>query len=175
MNGMSNKARDGENANSALLTEVLPDDLDADVLSGIEFQRKIEERAYLLGEGSVPVSTVGDYLDGTKSEPLCSPTVKPNFKFTDISLVFPNFINENLREGLKLLDYRLSGFANNGAILSAPETRSSSPVRIMRGENMESVTFSGVYPSGEGAGYAGGIMSAAVDGIKSAESLINSL
>lgn len=176
VNGMSYMARDGKNANSAVLTEVMPEDLQEDILSGIELQRSIEEAAYAVTDGKgVPVSTVGQYLYDEPAKTLCKPTVKPAAVFCDISKIFPDFINRSLKEGIATLDKRLSGFADPGAVLTAPETRSSSPVRIVRDESMNSVSISGIYPCGEGAGYAGGIMSAAVDGIKCAESLIDSL
>lgn len=176
VNGMSYTARDGKNANSALLTEVLPEDLGEDILSGIELQRSIEESAFNAAGGrGVPVSTVKAYLYGQDADPICEPTVRPEAVYTDISKIFPDFINRNLKAGIAALDKRLSGFAADGAVLTAPETRSSSPVRMVRDGSMNSVSFAGIYPCGEGAGYAGGIMSAAVDGIKCAESLIDSL
>ncbi len=176
VNGMSYMARDGDNANSAVLTEVLPDDLPDDILAGVELQRSIEKTAYdITGGKGVPVSTVGKYLYGEEAELICTPTVLPRAEFSDIEKIFPDFINRSLKEGIAELDKKLSGFADKGAVLTAPESRSSSPVRILRGEDMSSVSVFGVFPSGEGAGYAGGIMSAAVDGMKSAESLINSL
>ena len=176
VNGMSYAAREGENANSAVLTEVLPEDLSDELLSGIEFQRKIEEAAYNSAEGKgVPVQTVGGYVFGEESVSSIVPTIKPQAVYTDLSKLFPEFINNSLKSGIIALDKKLSGFADRSALLTAPETRSSSPVRIVRDENMVSVSAFGLYPSGEGAGYAGGIMSAAVDGIKCAESLINGL
>ncbi len=176
VNGMSYCARDGKNANSAVLTEVLPEDLPEDILSGVELQRSIEQAAYsITGGRGVPVSTVGSYLYGKSAEPICEPTVRPSVVYSDISKVFPEFINRSLKLGIAALDNRLSGFADSGAVLTAPESRSSSPVRMVRDEKLNSVSFSGIYPSGEGAGYAGGIMSAAVDGMKCAESLIDSL
>lgn len=176
VNGMSYMARDGKNANSAILTEVLPEDLPEDVLSGIELQRIIEKTAFNLTNGSaVPVSTVGKYVFGKDAEPVCEPTVLPKAEFCELEKIFPDFINQNLKNGLLELDRKLSGFCDIGALLTAPESRSSSPVRIVRNESLNSVSVLGVYPSGEGAGYAGGIMSAAVDGMKSAESLIDSL
>ena len=176
VNGMSYSARDGENANSAVLTEVLPEDLGDDLLSGIELQRRIEEAAYSLTNGKgVPVQTVGGYVFGEEFSPSVSPTVKPQAIFCSIDKLFPDFINNSLRSGIVELDKKLSGFADKGALLTGPETRSSSPVRMVRNENLVSCSIGGLYPSGEGAGYAGGIMSAAVDGMKCAESLINSL
>ena len=176
VNGMSYSDRGGDNANSAVLTEVLPQDLDEDLLSGIELQRKIEEAAYkLTGGKGVPVQTVGGYVYGEEASPKVTPTVKPLAIFSNLNEIFPDFINKSLKLGIVELDNKLKGFSDKGALLTGPETRSSSPVRILRNENFVSVSFDGIYPSGEGAGYAGGIMSAAVDGIKSAESLINSL
>ena len=176
VNGMSYMARDGKNANSALLTEVFPEDLPEDILSGIELQRDIEKAAFdITGGKAVPVSTVSEYLGNGKCEPICEATVKPKAEFCKIEKIFPAFINGSLKSGIKELGKKISGFDSGGAVLTAPESRSSSPVRIVRNENMNSVSVSGVYPSGEGAGYAGGIMSAAVDGIKCAESLIDSL
>ena len=107
--------------------------------------------------------------------PDVSPTIKPQAIFTDLSKIYPEFINNSLRLGISALDKKLGGFSDSGAVLTGPETRSSSPLRIVRNEELISVSADGLYPAGEGAGYAGGIMSAAVDGMKCAESLINSL
>ena len=175
VNGMSYSARDGKNANSAVLTEVFPEDLGEDILSGIEFQRKIEETAFKVANGGVPVESVGEYVFGKKTSNTVIPTVKPNAVFCDLKSIFPDFINDSLTLGIRELDKKLSGFADESALLTAPETRSSSPIRIIRDENLNSQSILGVYPAGEGAGYAGGIMSAAVDGMKCAESLIDSL
>ena len=173
-NGMSYNARSGKNANSALLVGVSPEDIEGDdVLAGIHFQREIERRAYNLSSGKVPVCTVGHFL-GKTANILCKvkPTVKPDCYLCDIGEIFPKFITESLKSGIALMDKKIKGFADNGAVLSGPETRSSSPVRILRSENMQSLKFNGIYPCGEGAGYAGGIVSAAVDGIKAAECII---
>lgn len=176
INGMSYSAREGINANSAVLTEVLPEDLGEDILSGIELQRQIEANAYNLTNGQgVPIETVGSFVFGEKSDSNITPTVKPRAIYSDISKIFPDFITKSLKEGIKKLDRKLSGFADKSALLTAPEARSSCPVRIVRNEDFCSTNISGIYPCGEGAGYAGGIMSAAVDGIKVAESIINSL
>ena len=174
VNGMSYSARNGENANSAILTEVLPEDLAGDdVLAGVEFQRSLEEKAYnLVGGRGVPVQTVGDYLYSNGQECTISPSIKPYPVFTSVSEIFPNFINASIKEGIHLMDGKMSGF-RGGSLLVAPESRSSSPVRILRDETFNSVSLVGLYPCGEGAGYAGGIMSAAVDGIKIAESILN--
>ncbi len=174
-NGMSYNARAGVNANSALLVGVAPEDVPgSDVLAGIEFQREIEMRAYKLAGGSMPVCSVGYFLGKEKNKiGRVKPTVKPEYELADISRLFPDFITDLLKSGIMLMDKKIKGFADSEAILTAPETRSSCPVRILRREDMQSVSISGVYPCGEGAGYAGGIVSSAVDGIKAAEKIIN--
>ena len=175
VNGMSGSRRDGANANSALLVGVNPEDFEDDsVFAGCELQRKIEQKAYNIANGAVPVTTVGNFVFG--KEILLGrvkPTVKPDCVLTDFSRIYPDFIVESLKDGIKEMDKKISGFADFDAVITAPETRSSSPVRIVRKDTGESTAFDGIYPCGEGAGYAGGIMSAAVDGMKSAENIIN--
>ncbi len=177
VNGMSYSQRDGENANSALLVDVRPDDLPgADVLAGCALQRRVETAAYKIANGSVPVMTVGAFLRGKANVPgRVRPTVLPQTVFTDLSGIFPDFVVDSLRQALPVFDRKIRGFSDDDALLSAPETRSSSPVRIVRNEDGQSVSCRGLYPCGEGAGYAGGILSAAVDGIKTAEKLLDSL
>ena len=122
----------------------------------------------------MPVTTVGNFVFG--KEILLGrvkPTVKPDCVLTDFSRIYPDFIVESLKDGIKEMDKKISGFADFDAVITATETRSSSPVRIVRKDTGESTAFDGIYPCGEGAGYAGGIMSAAVDGMKSAENIIN--
>lgn len=176
VNGMSYSARDGENANSAILTEVRPEDLEGeDVLEGIRLQRDIESKAYALTGGrGVPVQTVDDYLYGNNHDADVVSTVKPYPVFTDVAEIFPDFVNIALKEGIPLLSKKICGF-DGGSVLVAPETRSSSPVRILRNDMLCSVSVEGLYPCGEGAGYAGGIMSAAVDGMKCAEAVIQDI
>ncbi|MBO4733620.1 MAG: hypothetical protein J5662_03995 [Clostridia bacterium] len=173
-NGMSYKSRDGENANSALLVGVSPEDIPgSDVLAGIEFQRNIERRAYEAGGGRVPVCSVGYFLGRTENAITeVQPTVKPGYNLCYVGGLFPGFITDSLKAGIIEMDKKLNGFADSKAVITAPETRSSSPVRLLRGEDMQASGIKGVYPCGEGAGYAGGIVSAAVDGIKAAESII---
>jgi uncharacterized FAD-dependent dehydrogenase len=177
VNGMSNSRRDGVNANSALLVGINPEDLSGDsVLAGCEFQREIEQRAYKIGGGRVPVSSVGKFVFKENIiDSKVNTTVKPNTIDADFDEIFPKFVTDSIRSGIKEMDKKINGFASPYAMLTAPETRSSSPVRILRNENGESITFGGIYPCGEGAGYAGGIMSAAVDGMKSAEQLISAI
>ena len=171
-NGMSYHARDGENANSALLVGVEPSDFgSAHPLAGIDFQREIERRAYnLSGSYRAPVATVREMLaervDGRVS------SVRPSYQPGTVSALpmeyLPPFVAESLQVGLSALGKKLRGFDAPDAILTGPETRSSSPVRILRGGDGASVSHPGLYPSGEGAGYAGGIVSAAVDGMRTA-------
>lgn len=175
VNGMSNFARDGKNANSALLVGVTPDDFPGDdVLAGCEFQKQIEQNAYNICNGALPVTTVGEFVFGENFEiGEVEPTVKPKYAFADFSEIFPTYIIESLKMGILEFGKKIKGFDSKDAILTAPETRSSSPVRILRNDKFQSVNLSGLYPAGEGAGYAGGIMSAAVDGMKIAEYIIN--
>ncbi len=175
VNGMSKSRRDGKNANSALLVGVEPDDIEGDgVLAGCELQRQIEKAAYSLCGGAVPVDTVGHFVFGKKAViGKVEPTVKPKYKLADLEQIFPSFILESLKEGIVAFGKKIEGFDSEDAVITAPETRSSSPVRILRDETLQSVSVKGIYPCGEGAGYAGGIVSAAVDGITVAEKLIN--
>ncbi len=174
INGMSYSARDGENANSAVLTEVKPSDFEGDdVLAGVKFQQELESAAYNLTKGrGVPVQTLGSFIYNKDCSATVNPTVLPRGVYCDISTIFPDYINDSLRKGILEFDKKITGFANEGVVIAAPESRSSSPIRMLRGEDLNSVNIKGIYPCGEGAGYAGGIMSAAVDGIKCAEKII---
>ena len=175
-NGMSNSRRDGINANSALLVGVNPEDLPKDLLSGCDFQRKIEAAAYSIGNGKVPVTTVGEFVYGEDTEiSRIKPTVKPDWIKSDFSDIFPSFITESLADGILEFGKKIKGFDCKDAVLTAPETRSSCPVRIIRTDDFQSASIKGLYPAGEGAGYAGGIMSATVDGMRCAEAIINAL
>lgn len=174
VNGMSNSKRDGVNANSAVLVGLEPDDFEGeDVLAGCFLQQKIEKKAYQILGGKVPVTTVGQLCFGKKFEiTKVKPTVKPQYDFADFGEIFPQFIIDSLKDGILEFDKKIKGYASESAVLTAPETRSSSPVRILRDETYQSVSLKGLYPAGEGAGYAGGIMSAAVDGMRVAEQII---
>ena len=179
-NGMSCFARDRENANSALLVGVGPEDYGSDhPLAGMFLQREIERKAFLLGgrTGRAPAQLVGDLLAGRASTQLRSvtPSYRPGVVLSDLSELLPDFIVASMREALPLLGRRLHGFDHPDAVLTGPETRSSSPVRIPRGENLMSIDCAGLYPCGEGAGYAGGITSAAVDGVRCAEAVLAQL
>lgn len=178
-NGMSESARNGENANAALLVTLNPEDFpEKDVLGGMKWQQQIEKAAFAAGGSSyrAPAQLVGDFLAHRKSTALGSvrPTYRPGVTLCDLHTVLPERITGVLEQALPALERKLCGFARADAVMTAPETRSSSPVRIIRGENRQS-NLAGLYPCGEGAGYAGGIMSAAVDGILSAEAIINDL
>ncbi|MCI8619314.1 MAG: hypothetical protein HFG44_04505 [Oscillospiraceae bacterium] len=178
-NGMSYAARDGENANAALLVTVNPSDFpEPDPLSGMRWQREIEQKAFLAGGSNyrAPAQRLEDFLlerPSTAAGQVQS-TYRPGVTFCDLHQVLPEKITASLKEAIPILGRRLQGFDCPDAILTAPETRSSSPVRILRGENRQS-SIAGLFPCGEGAGYAGGITSAAVDGIQCAEALISSL
>ncbi len=175
VNGMSNSRRDGKNANSAVLCDVhIEDYFKGNPLDGMYFQREIEEKAFTVGRG-LPVSqSVGEFLKSGKSNGSVKPTAKSGVTFGDIREVLPEFVTEALSEGITAFDRKIKGFASSEAILTAPETRSSSPVRILRNDKGQA-SIVGLYPAGEGAGYAGGITSAAVDGFKTAEIVIDEM
>lgn len=174
-NGMSLYARDSINSNSAVLVGITPQDYNSgDVLDGMRLQREIEESAYKMCGGYIaPVQRVGDFMGISGNVmTLPTPSIKPGYEFCDLNKIFPDFISDALKAGLGKLGRTAPFFNDMGAVLTAPETRSSSPVRIVRDETLQSVSVRGIYPCGEGAGYAGGIMSAATDGIKCAEAIL---
>lgn len=176
-NGMSKSKRDGENANSALLVTLTPDMFpDKSTLGGMYWQRQVEESAFKAGGSDyrAPAQLAGDFLAGRKSAGAgkVKPTYRPGVNWCDLSEVLPKELTDTLKKAIVELGKKLKGFDDPEAVLTGAETRSSSPVRIKRGENLSS-EISGLYPCGEGAGYAGGIVSAAVDGIKCAEAVIN--
>lgn len=176
-NGMSRHARDAENSNAAVLVGVTPRDFGGDdPLAGVRFQREIERAAFRQGGGDyrAPAQRAEDFLNGRKTAAFTgvTPTYEPGVAPGDIAACLPEFVAGAMRQGLAVMARRLRGFDLPDAVLTAPETRSSSPVRILRGEDMQSVSLKGLYPCGEGAGYAGGIMSAAVDGVKCVEMLL---
>ena len=175
-NGMSYADRDGENANSALLVTLNPVDFPYEgPLGGMKWQRQIEEAAFKIGGGDyyAPAQKVGDFLAKRASigPGAVKPTYRPGVHWCDLHEVLPEKITGALEQAIPLLERNLKGFSDADAVLTAPETRSSSPVRMVRGEDRMSV-LTGLYPTGEGAGYAGGIMSAAIDGMLSAEALM---
>lgn len=179
VNGMSAFKRDKENANSALLVNVEPSDFpEKDILAGIDFQQKYEKLAYQLGGSNyqAPAQLVGDFLKDipSKKQGSITPSYPLGVKWTELKNCLPPFVTESLKQALPLFNNKIKGFSKEDAVLTGIETRSSSPVRVLRDENFES-SIKGIYPSGEGAGYAGGIMSAAVDGIKVAMAIIEKI
>lgn len=178
-NGMSDHARDGENANAALLVTLNPADFpDSSPLGGMYWQRQIEQAAFRAGGCNyrAPAQLVGDFLKKQPSQALgaVQPAYRPGVTLCELHEILPERITSVLEQALPELDKRLHGFARPDAVLTAPETRSSSPVRILRDETRQS-SLRGLYPCGEGAGYAGGITSAALDGMLTAEAIINEL
>lgn len=177
-NGMSYADREGENANSALLVTVDPGEFPVEgPLGGMYWQRQIEEAAYRVsGSYRAPAQTLGDFLAGRASAGpgKVQPSYRPGVCWCDLHDVLPERLSRSLEQALPKMESSLAGFADPDAVLTAPETRSSSPVRILRGENRQS-RIAGLYPTGEGAGYAGGIMSAAVDGILTAETIVQEI
>ena len=171
VNGMSYSRRDSQNANTAVIVTVSPDDFGSDhPLAGVEFQRKLEEAAYLEGNGKVPVQLFGDFCENRPSRQLgaVTPHIKGMYQLANVRNIFPEFIAESLTEGIEIFDHKLPGYARYDAVISGVESRTSSPVRLIRDQSLQS-EIRGIYPCGEGAGYAGGITSAAMDGIKAAE------
>ncbi len=176
-NGMSYHARDGRNANSAILCEVLPSDLGDGLFAGYEFREKLERAAFELGgnDFTAPATTVGKYLNKQeKATQRIIPTYPRGIKMCDVASLFPEEMNASFREALAEFGKKIKGFDDSGAVITAVESRTSSPIRIKRGDDRQS-NIEGIYPLGEGAGYAGGIISAAIDGVRSAEEYILSI
>jgi uncharacterized FAD-dependent dehydrogenase len=182
-NGMSQYSRLERNANAGIVVGVTPEDFPGDFrtdpLAGVAFQRHWEEAAFKAGGGTwrAPGQTVGDFLAARPSADLGSvvPSYKPGVTPTDLSLCLPEYAVAAIREALPVFGRQIPGFAMDDAVMTGVETRTSSPIRMTRGKDFQSLNVKGLYPAGEGAGYAGGILSAAVDGIKAAEALALSL
>lgn len=183
-NGMSQYSRNERNANSAVVVGIDPNDYPDGPLAGIELQRQLESNAYLLGgsDYDAPAQTVGDFLKGIDSSKKelgslgdVKPSFKPGIKLADLSKALPDFCIEAIREAIPAFNRKIKGFAKEDALLTGVETRTSAPISIKRDETFQSVNTQGLYPAGEGAGYAGGIMSAAIDGIKIAEAMALSM
>lgn len=175
VNGMSDADRDSGNANSAIVVSVGPEDFEGtDVLAGVEFQRRWEETAYRLCQGKIPVQRYGDFKNNQKTERAgkVKPCVKGKWEFANLYKSLPNYVINGMIEGIEQFGQRISGFADEDTLLMGIETRTSSPVRIDRGDDFVSLSTQGLYPCGEGAGYAGGIMSAAMDGLKVAMGIV---
>jgi uncharacterized FAD-dependent dehydrogenase len=178
-NGMSQYSRNERNANSGIVVGITPDDYPGNPLAGIELQRYWEARAFESGGSNyhAPAQKVGDFLAGRPSTSLGSvvPSYAPGVHLCDLSTSLPDYAIAAIREAIPAFDKQLKGFAMFDAVLTGVETRTSSPVRIKRREDFQSLNTSGLYPAGEGAGYAGGILSAAVDGIQAAEAVALSM
>jgi len=172
---MSQYSRNERNANSAIVVGITPDDYPGHPLAGIDFQRRLEERAFELGGGNydAPGQLVGDFIADRPSKELGAvrPSYTPGVHLGDLSLSLPDYAIVAIREALSAFGKQIKGFAMNDAILTGVETRTSSPIRIKRREDGQSLNTEGLYPAGEGAGYAGGILSAGIDGIKAAEAV----
>jgi len=175
-NGMSQYARSGANANSAIVAEVFPEDYGQGPMDGFLFQRKWEKNAYLMGGGTydAPVQLVGDFLNGNTGSAIgdVKPSYLPGYKLSDLRQALPSQIVKSILEALPIFNGKIQGFTMPDAMLTGVETRTSSPLRILRGVDFQSVSCKGLYPVGEGSGYSGGIMSSAIDGIKAAEMII---
>ena len=178
-NGMSQYSRAERNANSAIVVGIDPSDYPGNPLAGIDFQRALERNAYVLGGSNydAPAQKVGNFLKGTSSETVGSvePSFQPGIKLTDLSKALPDFCIEAIREAIPVFNRKIKGFAFEDALLTGVETRTSAPICIKRGKDFQSINTQGLYPAGEGAGYAGGILSAAIDGIKVAEAMALSI
>jgi uncharacterized FAD-dependent dehydrogenase len=180
-NGMSQYSRTERNANSGLVVGITPEDFPGDdPLAGIELQRELESKAFVLGGSNydAPGQLVGDFLKGRPSTELGSvqPSYTPGVHLTDLSHALPDYAIAALREALPAFERQIKGYAMNDALLTGVETRTSSPVRIKRHrDDYQSINTAGLYPAGEGAGYAGGILSAAIDGIEVAEAVALSM
>ncbi|MBE6156148.1 MAG: FAD-binding protein [Firmicutes bacterium] len=172
VNGMSNHSRNEENANSAIIVTITEKDYGTNILDGVKYQRMLEEKAYNLCNGKIPLQLFKDYKKNKVSKSLQSvnPVVKGEYDFGNLNELFSDEINKALTESIIVFGRKIKGFDNDDAILAGVESRTSSPVKIIRDENFES-NIKGIFPCGEGAGYAGGITSAAVDGIKVAEAI----
>lgn len=176
-NGMSERARDKENSNSAICVSVTGADFGlGHPLAGVAFQRRLEEAAHFAGGGDfhAPVQRMGDYLDEHVSTRFGAvrPSFLPGVRFYDLNLLLPKSINDFMKKGIMSFERKIKGFTKPDAVLTGIETRTSAPVRIVRNANYESISIQGIYPAGEGAGYAGGIMSAAADGLRIAHQII---
>ena len=182
INGMSNHDRSEVSSNSAIVVTVSPSDYGKDIFAGMKFQQDLEEKAYKEGKGLIPISLYKDYKNNTISTSFdeikhlykkenVKPVFKGGYNFANINNIFPEYINTSIKEAMENFGTKIDGFDNDDVIIAAVEARTSSPIRILRDDNLES-SVKGIYPCGEGAGYAGGITSASIDGIKVAEKIL---
>ncbi|MDO5381847.1 MAG: FAD-dependent oxidoreductase [Eubacteriales bacterium] len=177
VNGMSYSGRNSNNANSAMIVTVEPEDFGFGILDGVKFQRRLEKEAFNLGKGKVPIQLFGDFDRNVSSSSLggVKPCIKGEYTLSNLNSILPEELSKSLKEGIHGCSRLIKDFDNEEAVLAGVESRTSSPVRILRNDNLESVNCKGLYPCGEGAGYAGGITSAAVDGIKVAEKIAQNI
>ena len=173
INGMSNHERNEENANSAIVVTVSPSDYGSNIFDGMKFQEELENKAFIEGKGLIPISLYKEYKNGEVSTSFgdIKPVFKGGYSFANINNIFPDYINNSIKEAMENFNTKINGFSSDDVIIAAVESRTSSPIRILRDDNFES-NIKGIYPCGEGAGYAGGITSASIDGIKVAEKII---
>ena len=173
INGMSYRDRNSDNANSAIVVTISPDDYGNKPLDGVKFQRELEEKTYQLGNGKIPIQLLKDFHNNVENYNLgnTKPMFKGNYKFANLNNIFPTYITESLKESFIYFDTKIKGFNQDDTILAGIESRTSSPVKIHRNDDFVS-NVEGIYPCGEGAGYAGGITTSAIDGLKVAESII---
>ena len=170
INGMSNYKRDSGFANSAIVVTVSKDDFGQEIFSGLEFQMNLEQKAYLLGKGKIPVQSFNGYVENKPLGSINSSAIKGSYQTSNLNEIFPEYINEAIKEGMMYFDKKITDFASSNPILLGVESRTSSPIKIFRDENLMS-NIKGIFPCGEGAGYAGGITTSAIDGIKVFESI----
>ena len=170
VNGMSNHSRDSKNANSAIVVSVNQNDYGYNLFDGIEFQKELEKKAYEIGKGKIPIQLYKDFKENiiTNNIGEVEPIIKGKYTYANLNEIFPDYINNSLIEGIEDFGNKIKGFSRDDAILAGVESRTSSPIRIERDENMAS-SILGIYPIGEGAGYAGGITTSAIDGLKVTE------
>ena len=173
VNGMSNYERESENANSAIVVTITPDDFGTKPLDGVYFQRELEQKTFEIGKGKIPIQLLKDFKNNIVSNKIGSvnPIFKGEYTFANLNEILPKYINDSIKESFSFFGQKIKGFDQDDTILAGIESRTSSPVRMVRDEFYES-NIKGIYPCGEGAGYAGGITSAAIDGIKVAEAII---
>ena len=174
INGMSNHERNEENANSAIVVTVSPSDYGSNIFDGMKFQEELENKAFIEGKGLIPISLYKEYKNDEVSTSFgdIKPVFKGVYNFANINNIFPDYINNSIKEAMENFNTKINGFSHDNVIIAAVEARTSSPIRILRDDNFES-NIKGIYPCGEGAGYAGGITSASIDGIKVAEIILN--
>ena len=173
INGMSNYKRDERNSNSALVVTISKEDFGSNPMDGIEYQRNLERKAYELGNEFIPVQLYKDFKDNIKSTSIGEiiPNIKGKYTLTNLNELLPEYINSSIKEAIPEFNKKIKGFSMDDAVLSGIESRTSSPVIIERNENLEAIP--GLYPAGEGAGFAGGITTSAMDGLKVFEKIIS--